>query len=136
MVCEWGMSEQLGMVEYGDPQEHVFLARDMTRGRDYSEATAQIIDAEVKRLIDTAYQRSKDLILKHRSALDAIAKALLEYETLDGNHIQEILEHGRIMNPPSTKPPAPPAAEVEPRTAPVDAKPEEDLPGGLAGAPA
>ena len=136
MVCEWGMSEQLGMVEYGDAQQHVFLARDMTRGRDYSEATAQIIDAEVKRFIDTAYQRAKDLILKHRSALDAIAKALLEYETLDGNHIQEILEHGRIMNPPSTKPPAPPAAEVEPRTAPADTKPEEDLPGGLAGAPA
>ena len=138
MVCEWGMSDNLGMVEYGDTQEHVFLARDMTRGRDYSEATAQVIDAEVKRLIDTAYQRSKDLILKNRTALETIAKALLEYETLDGSHIHEIMEHGRIMNPPRTKPPGPPAAEVveTSRPAPVDAKPEEELPGGLAGAPA
>ena len=135
MVCEWGMSEHLGMVEYGDAQEHVFLARDMTRGRDYSEATAQKIDAEVKQLIDTAYQRSKDVILKRRVELDAIAKALLEFETLDGTHIAEIMEHGRIMNPPRTKPPTPPPAEA-PTPRPAAVEPDEELPGGLAGAPA
>ena len=135
MVCEWGMSEHLGMVEYGDAQEHVFLARDMTRGRDYSEATAQKIDAEVKQLIDTAYQRSKDVILKRRVELDAIAKALLEFVTLDGTHIAEIMEHGRIMNPPRTKPPTPPPAEA-PTPRPAAVEPDEELPGGLAGAPA
>jgi cell division protease FtsH len=136
MVCEWGMSESLGMVEYGDTQQHVFLARDMTRGRDYSEATAQKIDAEVKQLIDTAYERARQLLLKHRAELDFIAKGLLEYETLDGSHIKEIMEHGKIMNPPNTKPPAPPveAAPTRP-AAPADVTPD-DLPGGLAGAPA
>ncbi len=135
MVCEWGMSENLGMVEYGNAQEHVFLARDMTQGRDYSEATAQKIDAEVKQLIDNAYARSKALIMKYRAELDAIAKALLEYETLDGSHIHEIIEHGRMTNPPRTKPPAPPVEVVAPRPAPAEATPD-DLPGGLAGAPA
>ena len=106
MICEWGMSDELGMIQYGDGHEHVFLARDLSTPRNYSEATAQKIDAEVKRLIDNAYAKATELINKHRDKLNAIAEALLEYETLDGSHIEEIMEHGELKNPPSS--PLPP----------------------------
>jgi cell division protease FtsH len=134
MVCEWGMSEEMGMVEYGEAHEHVFLARDMSRGRDYSEATAQKIDIEVKKLIDNAYQRAKDLLLKNRTALDTIAKGLLEFETLDGPNIKEIMDHGQMSNPPRTKPPAPPSMPA--RTVENEPEAEGGLPGSLAGVPA
>ena len=106
MVCQWGMSDDLGMVEYGDHQEHTFLARDMTASRSYSEDTAQKIDNEVKRLIDTAYNKARELLLSHREELDLIASALLEFETLDGNHIKDILKDGEMGNPPPS--PIPP----------------------------
>ena len=138
MVCEWGMSDELGMVEYGENHEHVFLARDMAAGRNYSEATAQKIDREVKRLIDEAYAKAQDIITTNRKALDAIAKALLEYETLDAAHIREIMEHGELLNPPrSPKPPQLPN-EGEPPKDPHPERPDEqddELPGGLQGAP-
>ena len=101
MVCEWGMSERMGMVEYGEHQEHVFLGRDINRSRDYSEATAQEIDREVRKLCDDAYARAKDFITKHRDKLEIIAKALLEFETLDGAQIRDIIEHGEMKNPPA-----------------------------------
>ena len=140
MVCAWGMSEKMGMVEYGEEEGAVFLARDISRSRNYSEATAQMIDEEVKRLIDDAYAKATHLLTVHRDKMDAIAAALLEYETLDGNHIKEIMEHGRLLNPPEnprnppSPPPLPAAAEAKTR-----AKPEEDeggLPPELAGVPA
>ncbi len=100
MICELGMSENLGMVDYGGQQEPVFMGRDMGRSRDYSEATANEIDREVKKLCDDAYARAKDVIGQQRDKLDLIAKALLEYETLDGQHVRDILAHGRMLNPP------------------------------------
>src|SRR5436853_6472657 len=66
MVCEWGMSEKMGMVEYGDHEDYVFLGRDISRARDYSEATAEEIDREVKRLLDEAYQKAKETLLANR----------------------------------------------------------------------
>ncbi|HST30479.1 MAG TPA: ATP-dependent zinc metalloprotease FtsH [Chthoniobacterales bacterium] len=100
MVCEWGMSEKLGMVEYGEHEDYVFLGRELTRNRDYSEATAEEIDREVRRLLDDAYQTAKQTLLAHRHNLDAIAKSLLEYETLDGMQIKELIEFGELKNPP------------------------------------
>ncbi len=84
MVCEWGMSEKMGMVEYGDHEDYVFLGRDISRARDYSEATAEQIDQEVKKLLDEAYQLAKKTLTANRDKLEVIAKALLEFETLDG----------------------------------------------------
>ena len=137
MVCEWGMSERMGMVEYGDHEDYVFLGRDISRARDYSEATAEQIDQEVRKLLDDAYQTAKHTLLAHRDTLDAIAKALLEYETLDGSQIKEIVEHGQLLNPPGPPPPAAPKMQPEkpPRqvVAPDVAPP---LPGALGGAPA
>ncbi|RBP40400.1 cell division protease FtsH [Roseimicrobium gellanilyticum] len=140
MVCAWGMSEKLGMVEYGEQEGQVFLARDLARNRNYSEATAQIIDEEVKRLIDEAYNKAMSIIVTHKDKLDAIALALLEFETLDGAHIKEIMEHGRILHPPqSPKPPTPPPVpKATPERTPAKSEDESEggLPGGVVGVPA
>jgi cell division protease FtsH len=138
MVCEWGMSEKMGMVEYGEHEDYVFLGRDISRARDYSEATAEQIDQEVRRLIDESYQLAKHTLIANRDTLETIAKALLEYETLDGSQIKEILEHGRLINPPpgiGGSPSKKPAPEKPPKqvVAPDVAPP---LPGALGGAPA
>ena len=140
MVCNWGMSEKMGMVDYGDGDQAVFLARDIGRGgRNYGGATAQKIDEEVKRLIDEAYEKAKSILLHHKDKLDAISQALLEYETLDGIHIKEIMEHGRMLNPPNDKPksPTPPPLPKasEPRSVARDDEEIDGLPGGLIGVP-
>jgi cell division protease FtsH len=99
MVCEWGMSEKMGMVEYGDHDDYVFLGRDMHKSRDYSEATAQEIDREVRKLCDDAYGRATEILTTNRDKLETIAKALLEFETLDGSQIRDIIAHGQMKNP-------------------------------------
>jgi len=138
MVCEWGMSEKLGMVEYGEHEDYVFLGRELTRNRDYSEATAEEIDREVRRLLDDAYQTAKHTLIANRDHLDAIAKALLEYETLDGSQIKELIQHGELINPPPSVTPTsgeklPP--EKPPRQVVVGPE-APPLPGALGGAPA
>ncbi len=137
MVCEWGMSDKLGMVEYGDHEDYVFLGRDINRSRNFSEATAEQIDGEVKRLCDEAYARATHLISTHRDKLETIAKALLEFETLDGSHVKEIMDTGSLQNPPRNRPPTPPMESTSSRpVAEQDTEQEDGLPGGLAGAPA
>jgi cell division protease FtsH len=107
MVCQWGMSEKLGMVQYGADDEY-FLGRDMMRRKDYSEATAREIDEEVRRIIEERHRIARDLIDTHRDKLEMIAKALLEFETLDGWQVVEIVRHGKFT------PPSHPASDVEP----------------------
>jgi cell division protease FtsH len=137
MVCEWGMSEKLGMVEYGEHEDHVFLARDMGRARDYSEATAQEIDREVRRIVDEAYARAKDLIMTHRDKVELIAKALLEYETLDGEQVKEIIETGTMKNPPHKEKAPPPLPPPPTDAVPEPAEPKSpDFPSGGFPAPA
>ncbi|MBX7158391.1 MAG: ATP-dependent zinc metalloprotease FtsH [Verrucomicrobiae bacterium] len=138
MVCEWGMSEKMGMIQYDEREDLVFLGRDIGRNRSYSEETQREIDHEVKKLIDDAYSRAKKLVSENRDKLEAIAKALLEYETLDGQHIKEILEHGRLINPPSK--PTPPKSESSSSSASGEKKGEKDkgdfqFPEGLNPAP-
>ncbi|MAS95515.1 MAG: cell division protein FtsH [Verrucomicrobiales bacterium] len=134
MVCNWGMSDELGMVEYGEGQGEVFLARDISSPRNYSESTAQKIDDEVKKLTDEAYSEATRLIQEHRDKLEAIAKGLLEYETLDGRHIQEIMEFGDIQNPPSAPTPPDLPEESEAKKPQAEEKKEggEDFPGDFA----
>jgi cell division protease FtsH len=137
MVCQWGMSEKLGMIEYGEGEEHLFLARDFNRMRDYSETTAKAIDAEVKSLIDEAYARATKLLTEKRAQLDIIAKALLEWETLEGSQIRDLIEHGEMKNPPHRDPPPPPIpVEATPAVAAAEKKDEGTLPGDLAPVPA
>jgi cell division protease FtsH len=131
MVCEWGMSERLGMVEYGEHEDYVFLGRDIARSRAYSEATAQEIDREVKRLCDDSYQRALKVLTQRKETLVTIAKALLEYETLDATQIREIINNGRLINPP---PPISPANRED--RPPETARPQHEGVGGLTEMPA
>jgi cell division protease FtsH len=100
MVCQWGMSDKLGMIQYGDQNEYVFLGRDMIRSKEYSEQTSQEIDNEVKRICDEGYARAKHIIETHRDKLEMIANALLEFETLDGAQVEEIVRKGTFTPPP------------------------------------
>jgi cell division protease FtsH len=109
MVTQWGMSDKLGMVQYGDNTEYIFLGRDMVQNKGYSERIAQDIDNEVKRIIDEAFKVAKDLIDGNRDKLQLIAECLLEYETLEGSQVEEIIRTGKFTPPP-------PAPHVEPPT--------------------
>ncbi|MDP3898047.1 MAG: ATP-dependent zinc metalloprotease FtsH [Mesorhizobium sp.] len=92
MVTQWGFSDKLGRVAYGENQEEVFLGHSVARTQNVSEATAQIIDAEVRRLIDEAYAEATAILTKNKKAWIAIAEGLLEYETLSGDEINQIMK--------------------------------------------
>jgi cell division protease FtsH len=111
MVCDWGMS-LLGPVAYGENQDTVFLGREITRSQNYSEESARKIDAEVHRIIDEQYTRAKQIITERREALDKIAAALIEYETIEGRHVLEIVQFGEIRSP--VLPSVPPKLEDRP----------------------
>ncbi|MDD5556065.1 MAG: ATP-dependent zinc metalloprotease FtsH [bacterium] len=108
MVCEWGMSELLGPVTFGERDEHIFLGKEIGRTVDYSEKTAQEIDREVRRIIDECHTRAREIILSNRDALERIAQALLEREVLEGREI-EMLIRGEAL-PPMRRPASPPPA--------------------------
>jgi len=90
MVTRLGMSEELGPMVYGQKEELIFLGREISEQRDYSEAVAQMIDKEVRRLVNEAYEKAKNILIQHRDKLDAIANKLLEIETLSKNEFEEI----------------------------------------------
>ena len=99
MVCQFGMSDKLGMVQYGGENEYVFLGRDMARSKDYSDNTAKEIDTEVKKIINDSYSRATKLIEKNYDKLELIANTLLEYETLEGCQVEEIVKTGKFDPP-------------------------------------
>ena len=114
MVCEFGMSEKLGLIEYGEHQGEVYIARDLgTRSRNYSESTAELIDSEVRFLVDSAYERAMAILTENRDKLDILTEALMEFETLEGSQVMDILEYGEMKNPPSRVTPPPMPSEVE-----------------------
>jgi cell division protease FtsH len=93
MVCEWGMSEKLGPLAYGKREEQVFLGRDYgSRTQDYSEQTAVEIDQEVRSIIQHQYNRVREILTTQKSKLEAMAKALVERETLDAEEILAVYE--------------------------------------------
>ena len=102
MVCQYGMSDKLGMVQYTEDDEY-FLGRDMMRRKSYSEATAEEIDDEVRAIIKSQYDRAHDIIHTNRDKLELIATMLLEYETLEGAQVEEIVRTGKFT--PPTQPP-------------------------------
>jgi cell division protease FtsH len=91
MVCDYGMSEDLGPLSFGKNEEQIFLGREIAQHRDYSEATAEKIDDEVKRIVTTAYDRTCHLINDNLETLHSMANALLEKETLTGEDIDKIM---------------------------------------------
>ncbi|MBE7704394.1 MAG: ATP-dependent metallopeptidase FtsH/Yme1/Tma family protein [Cyanobacteria bacterium SIG29] len=91
MVSQWGMSEKMGAMTYGKSQEHVFMGRDFGTTRDFSEEFAADLDREIKRIIDERYEVAKQLLSDNRDLLDAIAKELLEKETLEDADVTQII---------------------------------------------
>jgi len=98
MVCEWGMSSELGPVTFGKKDEEIFLGREIAQHRDYSEKTAQIIDTEVKKLVMNAQKKAEDIINKNIDNLHLLAQALLEREILDGEEVDKII-NGEKLEP-------------------------------------
>jgi cell division protease FtsH len=95
MVCEWGMSDKLGPLTYGEKQEEIFLGREIGMHRDYSEETAREIDEEVKKIIDQAGERAETIIKKKIKKLKILAQKLLEREILTGDEVEEIIGDGK-----------------------------------------
>ena len=91
MVCDYGMTEELGPVSYGDKDDSIFLGREMNRHRDYSESTAESIDRHVRRIIDEQSARAKSILTEHRDELERLANALLEHELLDREEIIKVV---------------------------------------------
>jgi cell division protease FtsH len=97
MVTEWGMSKKLGPLHYGADQQEVFLGHSVTQSKNMSDATAEIVDSEVRVIVDRAYQRAETILTEHADQLERLAQALLEYETLSGDDIKIILDGGALV---------------------------------------
>ncbi|MBP6015522.1 MAG: ATP-dependent zinc metalloprotease FtsH [Candidatus Promineofilum sp.] len=127
MVTQYGMSTELGLRVYGEKQELVFLGREISEQRDYSDAIAEQIDAEVRRIIDLAHQLATSLLTEHRDKLDLVSQKLLEVETLEAVEFLAIMEGKDLpASPPSGSSkvsPTPKAAEASERH-----RPSLDLP--------
>jgi len=102
MVCEWGMSERLGPLTFGSREEYVFLGKEISQSRDYSEKTAIMIDEEVRNLVEGAYNKARQLLSDNLDKLHVIALALLEREVLDGDQIEKLLR-GEKLEPLSRR---------------------------------
>jgi len=111
MVTRYGMSEKLGPMVFGKKEELIFLGKEIAEQRDYSDAVAQEIDAEVRRLVMEAYERAKRILTEHRDKLEAVAQKLIELETLDAETFRAIME-GRL--PPEPKAPEAPGPSPQP----------------------
>jgi len=121
MVTRWGLSEELGTVSYGENQDEVFLGMSVSRTQNASEATVQKIDSEIRRLVEEGYNQATKILTERRADLEALAKGLLEYETLTGEEIQDLLKGKKpnresVLEPTTPRTSAvPPAGKPRPR---------------------
>ena len=99
MVCEWGMSDRMGPLTFGKGEEHIFLGREVARPKDFSEETAVLIDSEIKRIVMESAARARHMIETNIEKLHALARALLERESLDGEEIARILRVPPLQAP-------------------------------------
>jgi cell division protease FtsH len=130
MVTRWGYSDELGYVAYGDNNDEVFLGMSVQRNQNVAEATAQKIDAEVKRLVDGGYQKARAILTEKAHEHRALAEALLEYETLNGDDIAKVLRGEKLDRPDDT--PSTPSAPTP--ALPVTDEDEAPVRGGWGGA--
>ncbi|HZM44788.1 MAG TPA: ATP-dependent zinc metalloprotease FtsH [Burkholderiales bacterium] len=124
MVTRWGMSDELGPMVYGENEGEVFLGRSVTMHKNVSDTTMQKVDAEIRRIVDQQYQHARKLIEDNRDKVEAMAKALLEWETLDAEQINDIME-GRPPRPPKPAAPPAPSSKDSPPTATAPATPPQ-----------
>ena len=114
MVCEWGMSDTLGPQAFGPNQEVMFIGKEVSRQQEMSEDTARKVDAEVSRLITDSYEKARSVLIEKREWLELLAKALIEWETLDGEEVKELFRDGKLTKiKPDTTPPSPDAPNAE-----------------------
>jgi cell division protease FtsH len=131
MVTEWGMSEKLGPLRYSDNEQEVFLGHSVTQRKNVSEHTAQLIDEEIRRIIEQAESKARTVLTDHMDDLHALAKGLLEYESLSGEEVRTLLRGESI-----DRSEAAPATDTGPRSSvPSSGKatkgPGKAAPGGL-----
>ena len=125
MVTQWGMSDALGPMVYGENEGEVFLGRSVTTTKNVSEATLQRVDAEIKKIIDEQYGLARSLIEENREKVELMAQTLLEWETIDADQVNDIMD-GRQPRPPKPtqrpeEPKSPPEApNPEPTTRPAE----------------
>ena len=123
MVTRWGLSEELGTVSYGENQDEVFLGMSVSRTQNASEATVQKIDSEIRRLVEEGYNQATKILTEKRADLEALAKGLLEYETLSGDEIQDLLK-GKKPNRESVLEPTTPRTSAVPPAGKPRLRPE------------
>jgi len=129
MVTEWGMSDKLGFLAYSADEQEVFLCRSVSQQKNMADATASIIDSEVRRIVDEAYDAATKILKKHNVELERLAQGLLEYETLDGEEIKIIVEGGTLVRKDADDTPVKPGPVRKSRTGlPGTGRPKK--PGG------
>jgi cell division protease FtsH len=94
MVCEWGMSEGMGPLTYGQKEEAIFLGREIARHRDYSDSTAELIDREIRHIVEACYQKALQVIRDHMGTLNRLAEELLKKEVLDAKELEALIRGG------------------------------------------
>ena len=119
MVCEWGMSERMGPLTFGQKEEQIFIGREISQHQDYSENTALCIDEETRRIVMQNYERGRSLLTEHQSVLVGIAEELLVREVLDGEQVKRIAA-GQSLDEPVTVAPAASAAAASDDSAPEE----------------
>ncbi|SDJ12392.1 MULTISPECIES: ATP-dependent zinc metalloprotease FtsH [Bradyrhizobium] len=125
MVTRWGLSEALGTVSYGENQDEVFLGMSVSRTQNASEATVQKIDTEIRRFVEEGYNEATRILTEKRADLEALAKGLLEFETLSGDEIQDLLD-GKKPNRESVLEPSTPRASAVPPAGKSRPRPDPD----------
>jgi len=131
MVTQFGMSDKVGAIAVGDREQEIFLGRELAQRREISERTSELVDEEVKRIIDTAYRRAREILEGKRPLLDALASALLERETLERDEIMLVVS-GQPL-PPRKETPVlgagtPPAPVAQKSAAPAPLVPPKEAP--------
>jgi cell division protease FtsH len=134
MVTRWGLSEELGTIAYGENQEEVFLGYSVARQQNISEATVQKIDAEIRRLVEDGYQEAQTILTEKRGDLETLAKGLLEFETLTGDEIKDLILGKRPVRESVIEPATPRNSTVptagagrnrpRPETGPLEPQPQ------------
>jgi cell division protease FtsH len=122
MVTQFGMSDVVGPIAVGDREAEIFLGREVTQRREISNRTAELVDTELKRILGEAFERARQILIEHRQALDRLAAALLERETLDGDEVVLVVA-GKplppVASPPTPQPPAAGAPPAREKSAPM-----------------
>jgi cell division protease FtsH len=131
MVTEWGMSDKLGMIAYGDNSQEIFVGHSLTQNKNVSEVTAREIDAEIKQIIDAAYRRARQILTDNLEELHRLARGLLEHETLSGDEIRQVLRGEPVIRKVVDEP----APDTRRASVPAAGRPAPPPPGGLGAAP-